>query len=40
MVEKRFDLSILLELCVALAGVAQWIEYWPVNQKVTNLIPS
>ena len=24
----------------ALAGVAQWIESWPVNQKVTGLIPS
>ena len=24
----------------ALAGVAQWIEYWPVNQRVTGLIPS
>ena len=24
----------------ALADVAQWIEHWPVNQKVTGLIPS
>ena len=24
----------------ALAGVAQWIEHWPPNQKVTSLIPS
>ena len=23
-----------------LAGVAQWIECWPANQRVTNLIPS
>ena len=23
----------------ALAGVAQWIEPWPVNQKVAGLIP-
>ena len=23
-----------------LAGVAQWIECWPVNQRVTNWIPS
>ena len=23
----------------ALAGVAQWIEHWPVNRKFTNLIP-
>ena len=24
----------------ALAGVAQWIEHQPANQKVTSLIPS
>ena len=24
----------------ALAGVAQWIECWPVNQRVAGLIPS
>ena len=24
---------------MALAGVAQWIEHQPVNQKVTSLIP-
>ena len=24
----------------ALAGVAQWIECWPVNQRATGLIPS
>ena len=24
----------------ALAGVAQWIECWPANQKVTGSIPS
>ena len=24
----------------ALAGVAQWIEYWTANQRVTGLIPS
>ena len=23
----------------ALAGVAQWIEHWPVSQKVTGSIP-
>ena len=23
-----------------LAGVAQWIELWPLNQKVTGSIPS
>ena len=25
---------------IALAGVAQWIERWPVNQRVAGLIPS
>ena len=24
----------------ALAGVAQWIEHWPANQRVTGSIPS
>ena len=24
----------------ALAGVAQWIECWPVNQRVSGSIPS
>ena len=24
----------------ALAGVAQWIECWPANQRVTGLVPS
>ena len=24
----------------ALAGVAQWIEHWPANQKVASSIPS
>ena len=24
----------------ALAGVAQWIEHWPANQRVTSSIPS
>ena len=24
----------------ALAAVAQWIECWPMNQKVVGLIPS
>ena len=27
-------------LKLSLAGVAQWIEHWPVNQRVTDLIPS
>ena len=25
---------------IALAGVAQWIKFWPVNRKVAGLIPS
>ena len=25
---------------VALAAVAQWIEHWPVNRRVTSYIPS
>ena len=25
---------------LALAGVAQWIEYWPANPKVASSIPS
>ena len=25
---------------MALAGVAQWIEHWPENQRVASLIPS
>ena len=25
---------------IALAGVAQWTELWPANQKVTDSIPS
>ena len=27
-------------MAFTLAGVAQWIEYWPANQRVTGLIPS
>ena len=30
----------LAEAIVAMAHVAQWIEHWPVNPKVTGLIPS
>ena len=28
------------QINTALAGVAQWIECRPVNQKITSLIPS
>ena len=30
----------MLKYASALAGMARWIECWPVNQKVTSLIPS
>ena len=28
------------ELKTALAGISQWIECWPANQKFTSSIPS
>ena len=31
---RNFNLS-----KINLAGVAQWIEHWPANQKVTGSIP-
>ena len=31
---------LLIERGKALAGVAQWIECWPANERVTGLIPS
>ena len=30
----------ILKVIVALAGMAQWIECWPVNQRVSGSIPS
>ena len=30
----------LQDVVPTLGGVAQWIESWPANQKVTGLIPS
>ena len=34
-------LSSYSKKCIlALAGVAQWIECWPVSQRVTSSIPS
>ena len=32
--------SVSYKMAFALAGVAQWIERWPANQRVTSLIPS
>ena len=32
--------NIFLEQILALAGVAQWIEHWPMNQRVSGSIPS
>ena len=29
-----------LKVVSALAGVAQWVECWPVEQRVAGLIPS
>ena len=36
-VTRKYLLNLLL---YALAGVAQWIELWPANQRVAGLIPS
>ena len=38
----QITLNIFIEnyIKLALAGVAQWIECWPVNHRVTSLIPS
>ena len=42
--KKGFQTTCLLIFkikgCCALAGVAQWIEHQPANQKVTGSIPS
>ena len=32
--------SFVFTVVVTPAGVAQWIEYWPANQRVTGSIPS
>ena len=37
---KSHDMEKLLKWYIALASVAQWIEYWPANQRVTGSIPS
>ena len=34
------DIVSVERLKLALPGVAQWIEHWPVNQRVTDSIPS
>ena len=34
--QQKATLKVLL---AALAGVAQWIEHWPANQRVNSLIP-
>ena len=38
--QKSLWLYHLETTTVALVGVAQWIEPWPVNQRVTGWIPS
>ena len=37
---KRFPVKYSIKKLLALAGVAQWIEHWPVNQRITGSIPS
>ena len=36
----EYSLAMKRNVFVALAGVAQWIEHWPANQRVANSIPS
>ena len=38
--KNKLDTIFLKKLHSALASVAQWIEHWPMNQRVTGLIPS
>ena len=33
-------LFVFKDFIYALVGVTQWIECWPVNQRVTGLVPS
>ena len=37
--ESWFGTVFLKNGNAALAGVAQWIEYWPANQRVAGWIP-
>ena len=37
---RTASLLLLIENAPALAGVAQWIECWPENQRVAGSIPS
>ena len=39
-IAKRIPFNYIKTKTFALADVAQWIEYWPANQRVTSLIPS
>ena len=32
--------QVVKKVWLALAAVAQWIEHWPANQRVTGSIPS
>ena len=36
---ERHKMNEFKDINFALAGVAQWTERWPVNQRVTGLIP-
>ena len=37
---NMYQLPVTKRVTVALAGVAQWTEHWPVNQRVAGSIPS
>ena len=34
------DTLVNIKVSFTLAGVAQWIEHWPANQRVAGSIPS
>ena len=37
---KKPDIQLFQKKQWAVAGVSQWTEHWPMNRKVTGLIPS
>ena len=39
-VDYNYEFNNLRGICLALAGVAQWIECGPANQRVASSIPS
>ena len=38
--EWMWQPAYMIKIDTALVRVAQWIEHWPTNQRVTGLIPS